>query len=116
MKETHILYVLLGCVISLHFIGNYTNHLNTSNLQNTITQHEQNITELENKNITCIQNCEEIVKIDDKVIFDLSEMFKKLDKYNQQPELMLLDASVAMSSAERGFEKRNELLTEINTN
>lgn len=113
ITENRILYIAIAVIISLHLIHAYSTHLIRIDLEITIVQHEEKIAELENINSVNIQYCEEIVQIDNKIILDISNMFTKFDKYYAQPELLILDGSVILSSTEQNIKQRNELLDEL---
>lgn len=113
ITQTHIFVFVLFLCLFVSTVSLHNEQLKISELQMTIDQQQEKIIKLENDNTINIQNCEKIVKIDNKIILDLAGMFKKLDIYYEQPDLMILDASVIMSSAERNIEKKNELLDQL---
>ena len=90
-----------------------THYQTVNKLKIENTEKEKMIAELNNDKHNLKENRKKIIDIDDKIIFDMAEMFKKLDKYCEQPELLILDGSVVMSSTERGFEKRYDLLDDM---
>lgn len=106
---------LITMVVTLSVFGlMYQTHYQTVNkLKVENAEKEKVIAELNNDKNNLKENCKKIIDIDDKIIFDMAEMFKKMDKYCEQPELLILDGSVVMSSTERGIEKRYDLLDDM---
>ena len=112
MKITHSIGIAI-IIIVLLLIQNYNTNVKMSTVQKNIIQLEEKIAELENMNSANIQHCEEIVKIDNEIILRTSGMIVNIGKYCEQPELLILDGSVIISSTEQNIKQRNELLDEL---